>query len=309
MAVHSPQPCSVRLIHQQSSTPCIHGVHFHCNIVGEQQPRAQVVVSDKCRGLFSCEYRGQRERVPCGYPPGINSYNCTCRSSSRSVNDDDATTNAALAESTPFAVEDETTIAAPSCAIFSVASQGYLAGLEVLLASLRSNGNSSCEIRLLWHPTVPDSVLTAAEVLRLRCAAGALTAKRLSLPSAHDGPHLPLVMVRVDDTRMQSYLDVVGPAGTAQAMMKLEALHAHSGLVMWLDADMLVLGSLDRITQTVRNASAAAWQVHGSQITVGRNYLNTGMMAFRAPASPTFLLQLNRTVEEMVASLNYVSRL
>ena len=48
------------------------------------------------------------------------------------------------------------------------------------------------------------------------------------------------------------------------------------------------------------------WQVHGSQITRGRKYLNTGMWAFIAPARVAFLRQLNEIVEDMVASLNYV---
>ena len=73
-------------------------------------------------------------------------------------------------------------------------------------------------------------------------------------------------MVKADDQRMERYLEVIGPLGTAQAMMKLEALHTTTaGLAIWLDADMLVLRSLVPIATQVRHTER--WQLHGSQVT------------------------------------------
>ena len=62
------QHCRVSLVNQTSSAPCVHGRSFGCS----DDQRFWV---SRCRGTFRCSGHSV---VPCGYPPGETSYNCSC---------------------------------------------------------------------------------------------------------------------------------------------------------------------------------------------------------------------------------------
>mmetsp|Transcript_39265 Transcript_39265/g.127058 ORF Transcript_39265/g.127058 Transcript_39265/m.127058 type:complete len:234 (+) Transcript_39265:110-811(+) len=64
----------VSLLEQSSKAPCILGRSFGCHAAdGSRQPTFWV---RGCRGKFKCA--GSHSPVPCGYPPGEESYRCWC---------------------------------------------------------------------------------------------------------------------------------------------------------------------------------------------------------------------------------------
>lgn len=68
-----PQPqctnVSLRLISQDSRSPCTLGAKYGCHEDGEW------MWVRSCRGTFRC---GDGPEVPCGFPPGQPSYHCRC---------------------------------------------------------------------------------------------------------------------------------------------------------------------------------------------------------------------------------------
>mmetsp|Transcript_28047 Transcript_28047/g.92237 ORF Transcript_28047/g.92237 Transcript_28047/m.92237 type:complete len:848 (+) Transcript_28047:858-3401(+) len=259
----SPAACGVSLVSQHSFARCALGSSFGC-------VNATHVFVRGCRGLFRCD--GGADGFACGYPPGRKEYECGCDGRADDLPEDDTL---------------------PECTVYSSASQAFTPGLEVLLASMRRRSGLACSAVLYWHPLVPDSMMTAAQLDRIKCAAGQL--------------HVSLA--RADDGRVRRYAAVRGPSATAQSLLRVETLHEQrGGLAIWLDADMLVVGSLRPIAHAVLRATRQwRWQLHGSQLAApgAYNYLNAGFMAFRAPAPAALLRAVDAQLDKMVGEARF----
>ena len=262
--MHAPTTCGVELLSQHSFAKCTLGKSFGCVNATHAYVRS-------CRGVFRCA-SGAADGFACGYPPGRDNYACACDGRADDLPDDPG---------------------APPCTVYSSASQAFVPGLEVLLASLRRRSGLACDVVLYWHPRVADSVMTEAQLARLRCAAGPL---RVSL-------------LRADDARVQRYASVRGPSASAQSLLRVETLHEpRGGLALWLDADMLVVGSLRPIAHAVlRAARQSRWQLHGSVPAEpgAKNYLNAGFMAFRAPAPRALVAAVDAQLDKMIREARY----
>lgn len=64
--------CRVTLVQQASRAACIYEESFGCGLL-RGEPAIWV---RNCRGRFLCD--GHNKSVPCGYPPGRDSYTCAC---------------------------------------------------------------------------------------------------------------------------------------------------------------------------------------------------------------------------------------
>ena len=69
-----PQACTAALVAQHSQARCRSRVNFGCTVADDG---SRAVWTVGCRGMFRCE--GEETHVPCGYPPGRDSYSCACR--------------------------------------------------------------------------------------------------------------------------------------------------------------------------------------------------------------------------------------
>jgi len=68
------QACTANLVAQHSQARCRPTVNFGCTVAGDGSGAVWTV---GCRGMFRCG--GEEAHVPCGYPPGRESYSCACR--------------------------------------------------------------------------------------------------------------------------------------------------------------------------------------------------------------------------------------
>ena len=152
-----------------------------------------------------------------------------------------------------------------NCSYAFVATKSYFTGLAVVLHSLKlANGNASsdCEIVLmLWHPEHNDTAL-------------ALPQRRLLQSLA--APSYNVVFRRVNHTRFSLWRRIRGMchrsynrcmAGYTSSMLKLELFFINTtGVVVLLDADMLVVKSIANLIQTLTSVSSQtlSWHLHGS---------------------------------------------
>lgn len=169
------------------------------------------------------------------------------------------------------------------CSYAFVATKSYFTGLAVVLHSLKlANGNASsdCEIVLmLWHPEHNDTAL-------------ALPQRRLLQSLA--APSYKVVFRRVNHTRFSLWRRIRGMchrsynrcmAGYTSSLLKLELFFINTtGVVVLLDADMLVVKSIANLIQTLTSVSSQtlSWHLHGSDEAFNRN-VNGGFLAFLTP--------------------------
>ena len=148
----------------------------------------------------------------------------------------------------------------PHCSLFTTASRQYLPGVATLLSSFQQRSGLGCVLSLLWHDSIPDTLLVPAQVQLLRCA-------------AHP---LQLHLLRADDSRVELYLAYAAAHhASPSSLLKLELLlgsaaaaaaPAAAATSIWMDSDFLVLSDMRHVLMSGAppSGTSSQWMLHGS---------------------------------------------
>jgi len=142
------------------------------------------------------------------------------------------------------------------CEYAFTATRNWLLGVLTLVASLdTANGpHDGCGYRILWHPTLPDTVYTPGERALVESVAGRKSDKvRWQL---------------VDSDRLAQYgrLPYLRE-GAIQSIVKLELFYEpRPATIVFLDVDMLVLKNLSFVHAALRAdvKNHTPWRLHGA---------------------------------------------
>ena len=187
-----------------------------------------------------------------------------------------------------------------ACAYAFTASRKWLVGMLTLVSSLARHNEptDACVYRVLWHPSISDTVLTAAE--RGMLTETARTAR--------------VEWVQVDSRRYATYRQLPYLRdGAIQSLVKLELFYnARDEVVVFLDVDMLILKSISFVAEHVAAARDLPWRLHGSSNFYGVSgwvhsaevtpkvpkHINCGFLAFSTPAPADFINRIERRIYE-----------
>jgi hypothetical protein len=158
-----------------------------------------------------------------------------------------------------------------ACAYATTASRMYLTGTSVMLHSLfrLSSNEHDCEtLFMLWHHSINDSVLPLHARHRIDCLAD----------------QRRVVWHSVSNARIRSWSRC--PTGVPiSSFLRLELfyLNGTSDIIIFLDADMLVMRPLSFVVSVIRTQDARVpyWRLHGSSGAWGARQLNVGFLAFQ----------------------------